>query len=97
MRFIIALVLVAAVPVAAQHRAEGLLERAFSGKARIIELSHDLGTSTPTFGGERDAFRYERLSEIERDGYASGAVRLPEHFGTHVDSPGHFIKGGATT
>jgi kynurenine formamidase len=96
MRFIIALVLVAAVPVAAQQRAEGLLERAFSGKAHVIELSHDLGTSTPTFGGERDAFRYERLSEIERDGYASGAVRLPEHFGTHVDSPGHFIKSGAT-
>ncbi|MFL6276795.1 MAG: cyclase family protein [Blastocatellia bacterium] len=95
---VMAIGLCAAVAVAAQQRAssEGLLERAFSGKARVIELSHDLGTSTPTFGGERDAFRYERLSEVERDGYASGAVRLPEHFGTHVDSPGHFIKGGAT-
>src|SRR5262249_29645219 len=87
--------------VAAQHNRasasrDGLLERAFSGKARVIEISHDLSTATPTFGGERDAFRYEKLSEIERDGYASGAFRLPEHFGTHVDSPGHFINGGAT-
>src|SRR5207237_5847829 len=74
----------------------GLLERAFSVKALSIELSHDLSASTPTFGGERDAFRYEKLTDVERDGYASGAVRLPEHFGTHVDAPGHFIKGGAT-
>lgn len=80
----------------ARVRREGLLERAFSGKARVVELSHDLSAATPTFGGERDAFRYEKLSEVERDGYASGAFRLPEHFGTHVDSPGHFIKGGAT-
>ncbi|HXD50747.1 MAG TPA: cyclase family protein, partial [Burkholderiales bacterium] len=80
----------------ANANGDGLLERAFSGRARIIELSHDLSANTPTFGGERDAFRYEKLSEIERDGYASGAVRLPEHFGTHVDSPGHFIKGAAT-
>ncbi|HEY9233370.1 MAG TPA: cyclase family protein [Blastocatellia bacterium] len=94
----IAVWLSAAAAIVAQHRAggEGLLERAFSGKARVIELSHDLSSQTPTFGGERDAFRYERLSEVDRDGYASGAVRLPEHFGTHVDSPGHFIKGAAT-
>jgi kynurenine formamidase len=89
----------AAVATAAppqRARGEGLLERAFSGKARVIEISHDLSAETPTFGGERDAFRYERLTEVDRDGYASGAVRLPEHFGTHVDSPGHFIKGAAT-
>jgi kynurenine formamidase len=96
-----AILICAAVMVMAQHRrthgeGDGLLERAFSGKARIIELSHDLSASTPTFGGERDAFRYEKLSEVDRDGYASGAFRLPEHFGTHVDSPGHFIVGGAT-
>lgn len=70
---------------------EGLLERALKGQARIIDLTHILSSRTPTFGGERDAFRYERLSEISRDGYASGAVRFPEHFGTHLDAPGHFI------
>jgi kynurenine formamidase len=94
-----AVCLCVATTVAAQHRrdhAEGLLERAVNGKARIIELSHDLSANTPTFEGERDAFRYERLTEIDHDGYASGAVRMPEHFGTHVDAPGHFIKGGAT-
>lgn len=100
-RIIVSLAICASVAaaIAAQDRrahGEGLLERAFSGKARVVELSHDLSADTPTFGGERDAFRYEKLSEVDRDGYASGAVRLPEHFGTHVDAPGHFIKGGAT-
>ena len=80
----------------ARQAGPGLLERAFSGKARVVELSHDLSTATPTFEGERDAFRYEKLTGIDHDGYASGAFRVPEHFGTHVDSPGHFIKGGAT-
>jgi kynurenine formamidase len=70
---------------------EGLLERALKGDARILELSHPLSAKVPTFGGERDAFRYEKLSDMDKDGYASGAFRVPEHFGTHVDSPGHFI------
>jgi len=75
---------------------EGLLERALKGEARIIDLSHPLGPNTPAYGGERDAFRYEKLGDMERDGYAAGAFRVPEHFGTHVDSPGHFLKGRET-
>jgi len=75
---------------------EGLLERAMKGKARIIDLTHKLSASTPTFGGERDAMRYEKLAEVDRDGYTMGAFRVPEHFGTHVDSPGHFLKGRET-
>ncbi|GEM_PF-189029 len=70
---------------------EGLLERALKGQAQIIDLTHPLNDKTPTFGGEKDAFRYEKLSDIKKDGYASGAICLPEHFGTHVDAPGHFI------
>lgn len=77
-------------------RGEGLLERALKGKAQIIDLTHTLTANTPTYGGEHDAMRYERLAEIERNGYAAGAFRVPEHFGTHVDAPGHFLKGKET-
>ena len=77
-------------------KSEGLLERALKGEARIIELSHTLGASTPTYGGERDSYRYEKLADIHRDGYTAGAIRVPEHFGTHVDSPGHFLEGKQT-
>jgi kynurenine formamidase/mono/diheme cytochrome c family protein len=70
---------------------EGLLERALKGQAQIVDLSQMLNDKTPTFGGEHDAFRYETLSDRKKDGYASGAFRIPEHFGTHVDAPAHFI------
>ncbi len=70
---------------------EGLLERALKGQAQIIDLTHSLNDKAPTFGGERDAFRYEKLSDLKKDGVASGAFRIPEHFGTHVDAPAHFI------
>lgn len=72
-------------------QSDGLLERALKGQAQIIDLTHPLSEKTPTFGGETDSYHYEKLSEIKKDGYASGAIRVPEHFGTHVDSPGHFI------
>ena len=75
---------------------DGLLERAFKGEARVIDLSHKLNASTPTYGGERDSWRYEKLADFDREGYRAGAFRVPEHFGTHVDSPGHFIKGRET-
>jgi kynurenine formamidase len=75
---------------------QGLIERAFKGEARIIDLTQKLSANTPTFGGERDSMRYEKLADIERDGYTMGAFRVPEHFGTHVDSPAHFVKGRET-
>lgn len=75
---------------------DGLLERALRGRARIIDLSHTLSAGAPAFGGERDAFRYEKLADINKEGYASGAFRVPEHFGTHLDAPGHFIASKET-
>jgi kynurenine formamidase len=75
---------------------EGLIERAFKGEARVIDLTHNLSANTPTYGGERDSMRYEKLADMERDGYTMGAFRMPEHFGTHVDSPAHFLKGRET-
>jgi kynurenine formamidase len=75
---------------------DGLLERLMRGEGRVIDLSHKLNQNTPTYGGERDSWRYEKLADYDRDGYLAGALRTPEHFGTHVDSPGHFIKGKET-
>ena len=94
--FIAGFVIYLCAIVSAQGSSEGLLERALRGRAQIIELSHTLGRSTPTYGGERDSFRYEKLAEVHRDGYAAGAIRVPEHFGTHVDAPGHFLEGKQT-
>jgi kynurenine formamidase len=75
----------------AVNSGEGLLERALKGQAQIIDLTQMISEKTPTFDGSKDAFRYEKLSDIKKDGIASGAFRIPEHFGTHIDAPGHFI------
>ncbi len=75
---------------------DGLLERALKGRAQVIDLSHTLNARVPTFGGERDAFRYEKLADMDKEGYAAGAFRVPEHFGTHLDAPGHFIASRET-
>jgi kynurenine formamidase len=80
----------------AREAGEGLLERAMKGRARIIDLTQPLSSRTPAYGGEKDLFRYEKLADFDREGYAAGAIRVPEHFGTHVDAPGHFIKGRET-
>jgi kynurenine formamidase len=85
-----------AASAAQTKRAAGLLERALRGEARVIDLSHRLNASVPTFGGETDAFRYEKLADINKEGYAAGAFRAPEHFGTHLDAPGHFLASKET-
>jgi kynurenine formamidase len=79
-----------------QTRSSGLLERALKGQAPVVDLTHHLDAGVPTYGGERDSMRYERLASFERDGYAAGAIRVPEHFSTHVDAPGHFLQGRET-
>ncbi len=70
---------------------EGLLERALKGQAQIIDLTQVLNEKTPAYSGEKNLYRYDKLSDIKKDGYASGGLHLPEHFGTHLDAPGHFI------
>lgn len=75
---------------------EGLLERALKGQARLIDLTQPLSANAPTYAGERDALRYEKLTDIKKDGYSSGALRVPEHFGTHVDAPDHFVSDRET-
>ena len=74
---------------------DGLLERALKGQAHIYDLTHVINGSVPTYDGE-PAYRYEKQAEIDKQGYALGTLHIPEHFGTHVDAPGHFIKGKAT-
>jgi kynurenine formamidase/mono/diheme cytochrome c family protein len=73
----------------------GLLERALKGNAHIYDLTHVISSRVPTYDGEA-GYRYEKQAEIDKQGYALGTLHIPEHFGTHVDAPGHFAKGKAT-
>jgi len=62
----------------------------------VVDLTHVINTNTPTWEGDQGEYRYEKLTSIAKDGYFSGAFRIPEHFGTHIDAPAHFIEGGPT-
>jgi kynurenine formamidase len=77
----------------ATKASEGLLERALKGQAQIIDLTQVLNAKTPAYSGEKNLYRYDKLADFKKEGYASGGLHLPEHFGTHLDAPGHFIEG----
>jgi kynurenine formamidase/mono/diheme cytochrome c family protein len=75
---------------------EGLLERALSGHAHIYDLTHVISSKTPAYDGSQDSYQYKKLADIDKDGYTLGVVTIPEHFGTHIDAPAHFIRGKQT-
>ncbi len=45
---------------------------------------------------ERPAFARRVVATFEKDGYAAGRIDVEEHFGTHLDAPAHFSRGGWT-
>ncbi|GAA1860546.1 cyclase family protein [Asanoa iriomotensis] len=63
------------------------------GRRGLADLTYPLTTSFPAFSpGEEPARR--TFVTIENDGYYMQEWRILEHYGTHVDAPGHFVSGG---
>ncbi len=60
---------------------------------RVVDLTQVLGPDTVLWPG--GAFSTESLAEHATDGYYSRAFNSPEHAGTHLDAPAHFVAGGA--
>jgi arylformamidase len=67
---------------------------------QIIDLSHELYDGMPNLGGWKVAFpqidSFERTGQLTqgRHSYQSKMMLLPEHCGTHLDAPIHFVKDG---
>jgi kynurenine formamidase len=68
---------------------------AIAQSPRIIDLGHPLSAGDPTWG-DTPAFQRTPTATFEKDGYAAARITVDEHFGTHVDAPAHFAKGGWT-
>lgn len=67
---------------------------ALSGKRRgLRDLTYPLTTSFPAFAPGEEAARRTYVT-IEDNGYYMQEWRILEHYGTHVDAPGHFTAGG---
>lgn len=70
------------------------LSKLIDTQLRVIDLTQPINSQVPTFNGNPEAFHYELLSSLEKDGCATGTLRVDEHFGTHMDAPVHFVAGG---
>lgn len=61
---------------------------------RIVDLTMLLSPRTPRWPGSPPFF-VKTLSSW-KEGYYARALFFPEHFGTHVDAPAHFVRGAWT-
>ena len=80
----------ATMTVMAPAPAPAATERSFS---RVVDLTHVLGPSFPTFGGA-PGIEFERIARFDSDGYNMLRWLLVEHTGTHMDAPIHFSADG---
>ena len=61
----------------------------------VVDLGHPLSATDPSWEGT-PAFQRTPVATFEKDGYAAARITVDEHFGTHLDAPAHFAKGGWT-
>ncbi len=66
------------------------------GQRQVIDLTHVLGPGLPDFHEGSAPFSYELTYTVKKDGYAGGKFSTPEHYGTHIDAPSHFVDGAAS-
>lgn len=63
----------------------------------IIDLSHTISDNIPTWPSDnRENYSVKTSTAYKNSGFFSRAIRIPEHYGTHIDAPVHGIKGKAT-
>jgi kynurenine formamidase len=63
----------------------------------VVDLTRPLHPGIPYWPGDGyGPFRYAQINVFERDGKAAGLFEMPEHMGTHIDAPNHFVAGGAS-
>ena len=66
----------------------------------IVDLTHAYGDSTLYWPTSPTSFEKETLAYGDTEQgyfYSAYAVCTPEHGGTHIDAPVHFVRGGLTT
>jgi len=65
------------------------------GQVKTVDLSHVLNSTSPDFFGRDDVYKFRHSTEFRDDGYGTGTFQTPEHFGTHIDAPVHFVAGAS--
>jgi kynurenine formamidase len=66
-------------------------------RLRVVDLTQPLHPGIPYWPGDGyGPFHYAQINNFERDGKAAGLFEMPEHMGTHIDAPNHFVAGAAS-
>lgn len=64
--------------------------------SRILDLTHTINDHLPPWPGDKKSFEAMPNATFERDGFFTRSFWSLEHYGTHLDAPIHFARGGAT-
>ena len=68
---------------------------ALLGPEKLLDLTQPLGPATILWPGSQP-FAADVEGEVDTDGFYARDLSLPEHSGTHLDAPAHFVSDGAT-
>lgn len=85
--------LVGAVAIAAGATMAEPARASAAHRNGLRDLTYPLTTTFPAFAPGEEASRRTFVT-IEENGYYMQEWRILEHYGTHVDAPGHFTPGG---
>jgi kynurenine formamidase len=89
--FVIGYALALALFLFAQRHTDQTPHSAFHA---VVDLTHTIDSRVPTFEvTKRLAYRTTTVATIEKEKYFAREISLPEHFGTHLDAPAHFVRG----
>ncbi|HEX8815011.1 MAG TPA: cyclase family protein [Terriglobales bacterium] len=89
--FIVGYVLALALLLFAQRRSE---TAAPTGIREVVDLTHTINAQVPTYEPEaKSPYLATTVATVAKDGYFMRNISLPEHFGTHLDAPAHFVQG----
>jgi kynurenine formamidase len=89
--FIFGCALALAIFLFAQQRQGSLPASSFHS---VIDLTRTINSHVPTYEpSEVSPYQAKTVDTIEKNGYFAREITLPEHFGTHIDAPAHFIRG----
>jgi kynurenine formamidase len=67
-----------------------------TGKTRVLDLSYAINDKLVPWPGDKRWFEAQTNATVAKDGYFTRAFWMLEHYGTHLDAPGHFPPGKLT-
>src|SRR5580704_7422983 len=74
------------------HRGHGNAQAL--GFTSVVDLTHALNAQVPTFEvADKSPYQVKTLATVAKEHYFLREFCVPEHFGTHLDAPAHFVEG----